>query len=95
MWSKDIEACNSDKNFSLAVVHYWKKKKVKSLPLEMKEWGGKEMEMMSSENVDPFKRLKTTGNDNDVGPVFFFLFNSLKDNCLFKKDNTSWPVCGG
>ena len=47
------------------------------------------MEMMSSENVDPFKRLKTTGNDNDVGPVFFFLFNSLKDNCLFKKDNTS------
>jgi len=46
------------------------------------------MEMMSSENVDPFKRLKTTGNDDYVGPVFLFLFNSLKDNCLFK-DNTS------
>lgn len=71
-----------------------KQKKVKSSPLEMKEWGGKEMEMMSSENVDPFKRLKTTGNDDYVGPVFLFLFNSLKDNCLFK-DNTSWPVCGG
>lgn len=46
------------------------------------------MEIRSSENADPFKRLKTTGNDNYVGPVFF-LFNSLKDNCLFKMDNTS------
>ena len=50
--------------------------------------GGKGMEIRSSENADPFKRLKTTGNDNYVGPVFF-LFNSLKDNCLFKTDNTS------
>ena len=66
---------------------------VKSLPSEKKEWGGKGMEMMSSENVDPFKRLKITGNDNYVGPIFFFLFNSLKANCLFKMDNTSWPVC--
>ena len=31
------------------------------------------MEMMPSENVDPYKRLKNTGNDNYIGPIFFLL----------------------